>query len=368
MSAHAHSRIRRVVAGATAALLLAAGLTVVTQAVAPLPASAAQDPTQCAGSLSLANGSFEQPAFTGGVTIVDESSIPGWTTTATDRQIEIWRSPGNPRGYPAAQGSQFAELNAFQASMLYQDLATTPGQTLYWSLKHRGREGTDTMSVMIGVPGTALTNVSGSLADGTAAWGTHTGSYTVPAGQTTTRFGFQALTTSTGSPSVGNLLDDISFGTGPCLVSTKTVANLTRGGTTAEVGDTLRYTVTTRNDGGNPALQSVSTDVLPAGIDLVPGSIRIVSGAGAGALTDATGDDRGEYASGSRTLRVRLGEGGTAVAGGSISAGTVTSYTFDATVRADAAATTIVNEARVAFREPVTNLARTSVTQEAVTR
>jgi uncharacterized repeat protein (TIGR01451 family) len=367
VSAHAHSYIRRAIAGATAALLLAAGLTVVTGTVAPLPASAAQDPTQCAGSLSLANGSFEQPAFTAGVSIVNENLVPGWLTTATDNQIEIWRSPGNPRAYPAAQGSQFAELNATQASMLYQDVATTPGQTLYWSLKHRGREGTDTMRVMIGVPGGTLVNVSGPLADGTAAWGTHTGSYTVPAGQTTTRFGFQAVSTATGNQSVGNLLDDIAFGTGPCLISTKTVANLTRGGTTAEVGDTLRYTVTTRNDGGNPALQSISTDVLPAGIDFVPGSLRIVSGAGAGALTDAAGDDRGEYASGSRTLRVRLGEGGTATAGGSISAGTATSYTFDAKVRADAAATTIVNEARVAFREPVTNIDRTSVTQEAVT-
>ncbi|WP_449408978.1 DUF7507 domain-containing protein [Microbacterium maritypicum] len=209
--------------------------------------------------------------------------------------------------------------------------------------------------------------MSGSLADGTAAWGTHTGSYTVPAGQTTTRFGFQAVSTATGNQSVGNLLDDISFGTGPCLISTKTVANLTRGGTTAEIGDTLRYTVTTRNDGGNPALQSISTDVLPAGIDFVPGSIRLVSGAGAGTLTDATGDDRGEYTAGSRTVRVRLGEGGSATAGGSISSGTVTSYTFDAKVRADAAATTIVNEARVAFREPVTNIDRTSVTQETLT-
>ncbi|WP_449408979.1 hypothetical protein [Microbacterium maritypicum] len=153
MSAQAHSYVRRALAGALSALLIAAGLTVVTETVAPLPASAAQDPTQCAGSLALANGSFEQPVITSGVSIVNEGVVPGWFTTATDNQIEIWRSPGNPRAYPAAQGSQFAELNATQASMLYQDLATTPGQTLYWSLKHRGREGTDTMRVMIGVPG-----------------------------------------------------------------------------------------------------------------------------------------------------------------------------------------------------------------------
>lgn len=367
MSAHVRSNFRRFIAGASAALLLAAGLTVVTEAVAPAPAVAAQNPTQCAGSVSLDNGSFEQPAFSGGFIILPESSVPGWLTTATDGQIELWRSPGNPRAYPAGQGSQFAELNANQASMLYQDVATTPGQTLYWSLKHRGRQGNDTMRVMIGVPGGTLTNVSGSITDGTAAWGTHSGSYTVPAGQTLTRFGFQAVSTSTGNATVGNLLDDITFGTGPCLISDKTVQNLTRGGTTAEIGDTLRYTVTTRNGGGNPALQSVSTDVLPAGIDFVPGSIRIVSGPGAGALTDAAADDRGEYVSASRTLRVRLGDAATTTLGGSVGVDAVTSYTFDAKVRTQAAGTTIVNEASVAYREPVTSLARTSTTQEGIT-
>ena len=53
--------------------------------------------------------------------------------------------------------------------------------------------------------------------------------------------------------------------------------------------------------------------------------------------------------------------------GGSISVDAVTSYTFDAKVRTDAAGTTVMNEARVAFREPVTNIDRTSITQETLT-
>ncbi|WP_431070875.1 DUF7507 domain-containing protein [Microbacterium phyllosphaerae] len=365
MSSHAHSSIRRALAGATAALLIAVGLTVVTDTVAPTSASAAQNPTQCADSVSLTNGGFEAPAI-GNATyrLVPEAQVPGWGTNDSQSQIEIWSS--GFQGVPATAGRQFAELNANSASRLFQDVATTPGQTLYWSLKHRGRSGTDTMRVLIGSPSGALVQSGPNLTDGTAAWGSHAGTYTVPAGQTTTRFGFEAVSAAGGSTQ-GNFLDDISFGTGPCLISTKSVANLTRGGSSAEIGDTLRYTVTTRNDGGNPALQSVSTDVLPAGIDFVPGSIRIVSGAGAGALTDATGDDRGEYASGTRTLRVRLGDGGTATAGGSVGVDAVTSYTFDAKVRTEAAGTTIVNEARVAFREPVTNIDRTSTTQEALT-
>ncbi len=170
-----------------------------------------------------------------------------------------------------------------------------------------------------------------------------------------------------GVASVGNFLDDITFGTGPCLLTTKSVTNLTRGGTTAEVGDTLRYTVTTNNGGGNPALQSVSSDVLASGIDFVPGSLKIISGAGTGSLTDATGDDRGSYTSGNRTVQVRLGTGGTATAGGSIGVGASTSYTFDAKVNLSAAASTIVNEARVAFRDDVVGQNRTSVSPETQT-
>ena len=366
MPSHAHSRLRRAVAGATSALLLAAGLTVVTDAVAAPPASAAQDPTQCQNTVSLTNGTFEAPAI-GNATyrLLAENLVPGWYTTDSANQIEIWSS--GFQGVAAAQGRQFAELNANSASMLYQDVPTTPGQTLAWSLKHRARQGTDVMRVVIGVPGGTLVQSGPNLSDTTAAWGSHSGTYTVPAGQTVTRFGFQAVSAGSGNNSVGNFLDDITFGTGPCLVTTKSVANLTRGGTTAEVGDVLRYTVTTRNDGGNPATQSVSTDELPAGVTYVPGSLAIVSGAGTGSQTDAAGDDRGEYSAGTRTVRVRLGDGGTAAAGGFIGVGASTSYTFDVKVDAAAADGVIVNEATVAFHDGVVDQDRTSTSNETQT-
>ncbi|WP_217181110.1 CARDB domain-containing protein [Streptomyces sp. AC495_CC817] len=366
MYSHAQSRFRRAIAGATSALLLAAGLTVVTEAVAPTAASAAQDPTQCQNTVALSNGTFESPAIPNATyRLLDENIVPGWFTDDSANQIEIWSS--GFQGVTAAQGRQFAELNANSASMLYQDVATTPGQTLAWSLKHRARQGTDVMRVMIGVPGGTLTQNGPNLSDTTAAWGSHSGTYTVPAGQTVTRFGFQAVSAGSGSNSVGNFLDDITFGTGPCLITTKSVTNLTRSGTTAEVGDVLRYTVTTRNDGGNPATQSVSTDQLAAGLEYVPGSIKIVSGGGAGALTDASGDDRGEYTSATRSVRVRLGDNGTATAGGSIGVGASTSYSFDAKVAVSAANTTILNEATVAFRDGVVNQNRTSTSNETQT-
>lgn len=366
MSAYAHSRLGRAVAGVTSALLLAAGLTVVTEAVAPTSASAAQNPTQCQGTVALTNGAFESPAIpNSSFRLLDENTVPGWFTDDSANQIEIWSS--GFQGVTAPQGRQFAELNANSASMLYQDVATTPGQTLAWSLKHRARVGTDVMRVMIGVPGGTLVQSGPNLSDTTAAWGSHSGTYTVPAGQTVTRFGFQAVSAGSGNNSVGNFLDDITFGTGPCLITTKSVTNLTRGGTTAEVGDVLRYTVTTVNNGGNPATAAASTDQLASGIDFVPGSIKIVSGAGAGALTDASGDDRGEFTSGTRTVRVRLGDNGTATAGGSIGVGASTSYTFDAKVNVSAAATTVLNEANVAFHDGVANQDRTSTSNEVQT-
>ncbi|MGH3690419.1 MAG: DUF7507 domain-containing protein [Microbacterium sp.] len=366
MRANTRLSIRRAIAGATSALLLAAGLTVVTEVVAPTSASAAQNPTSCQGSVALVNGGFEAPVIpNASVSLVADAQVPGWSTTDSLGQVELWSSGFN--GVPAAAGRQFAELNANSASRLFQDVATTPGQTLSWSLKHRGRSGTDVMRVVIGVPGGTLTQSGPNLSDGTSAWGTHTGTYVVPAGQTVTRFGFEAVSSAGGNASVGNFLDDITFGTGPCLITTKSVTNLTRSGTTAEVGDTLRYTVTTNNGGGNPALQSVSSDVLASGIDFVPGSIKIISGAGTGNLTDATGDDRGNYTSGNRTVQVRLGDGGTATAGGSIGVGASTSYTFDAKVNLSAAATTIVNEAKVAFRDNVVGQDRTSTSQETLT-
>jgi uncharacterized repeat protein (TIGR01451 family) len=357
--------LRRYAALGMVTATVAAGLTVAVDTAVPAPASAAQDPTACVGQIALTNGSFEQPAVAPGTyRLFAQSLVPGWRTTDSLGQIELWGSGFNR--VPAAGGNGFAELNANSPSRLYQDVATTPGQTLSWSLKHRGRSGTDVMRVLIGSPTGALVQSGTNLSDGTTAWGTHTGTYTVPAGQTVTRFAFEAVS-SVGGPATGNFLDEITFGTGPCLVSSKTVTNLTRGGTSAEVGDVLRYTVTTRNDGGNPALQSVSTDVLEDGVDFVPGSLRLVSGPGVGTLTDAAADDRGEYSGADRTVRVRLGDAASATAGGSVGVGTVTSYTFDARVNLSAAGGSVDNEARVAFRDAVANQNRTSVTNATVT-
>ena len=117
----------------------------------------------------------------------------------------------------AYDGGQFSELNCQAYGALYQDVLTVPGATLNWSLAHAGRDGTDTMALLIApvdvaqditdalknkttraaiqeaLNGSITVNgvnvpirnyiVDGNISDGCTAWGVHNGTYTVPAGQ-----------------------------------------------------------------------------------------------------------------------------------------------------------------------------------------
>lgn len=153
---------------------------------------AVTDPTQTTypAQVTLTNGSFEQPTVANNaVVLFDQANVPGWKTTAADGKIEIWGK--GAQGVNAPDGNQLAELNANVVASLYQDVATTPGQVVKWSLQHRGRYGTDTMRVRAGST-TVQTQQGPNITDGNTAWGTYSGFYTVPAGQTTTRFLFDS--------------------------------------------------------------------------------------------------------------------------------------------------------------------------------
>ncbi|MFC4591051.1 Ig-like domain-containing protein [Sphaerisporangium corydalis] len=177
--------------------------------------------------VNLINGSFETPPVTAiDSAIPDASTNPavGWLTTATDHKLEFWHSGqtgGGRVAVPASDGQQFAELNANQASTLYQDLPTVPGTTMTWSLNHRGRLGIDVMRVLIGAPGATVAQIptgaaSPDISDGDIAWGRYTGLYIVPPGQTTTRFAFESVSAAGGNQGVGNFLDGVVFSTPPC--------------------------------------------------------------------------------------------------------------------------------------------------------
>lgn len=334
-------------------IALVAGMAITATSIPASVALAAPVLNDCNSTVALTNGSFELPVVPyDSSTMLQDAQVNGWSTTASDRLIEIWRTPF--LGVTAAAGNQFAELNATQTSTLYQDVATTPGQALRWELMHRGRAGTDTMQVLMGTPGATLT-VAATLSDG-LSWGIHSGIYIVPAGQTTTRFAFKALSTASGDNSVGNFLDAVSFGTGACIVATKTVAN-TSGSPTARVGDTLTYTIAATNGGGNPAQLSSIVDNLPAGLTFVPGSIRTTTGTTTTSLSDASGDDAGEYASATRRVTARIGAGATSTSGGSIAAQETRSLSFQARIDTAAALQTLNNTATVNYTDSLSGTA-----------
>jgi gliding motility-associated-like protein/uncharacterized repeat protein (TIGR01451 family) len=157
----------------------------------------------------IVNESFENPVIpSNSYRILHESAIEGWSTTATDGSIELWSD--RFLGVPAFDGNQFAELNANQNSALYQNLCLTPGTVMAWSLRHRGRAGVDVMRVRIGAD-LASATVQATMSDDNDAWGYYSGFYTVPTGQVNTTFIFEAVSTATGSLSVGNLIDDIQI-------------------------------------------------------------------------------------------------------------------------------------------------------------
>lgn len=130
---------------------------------------------------------------------------------------------------------------------------------------------------------------------------------------------------------------------------TKSVVNV-NGNATAQPGDTLEYTVSFPNTGGDTAANAVMRDVVAAGSTFVPGGLAVTAGANTGPKTDAAGDDQGEYDAASRTVRVRLGTGATATTGGTLAPGTTTTVRFRVTIDRAAAGTTLANTAQLDYR------------------
>ena len=219
----------------------------------------------------LQNGDFELPDVEE-LTAGDKSNYQYpvgtedlvWKTTGSDQQVEIvnengWTHDADYKNSQGAQnGKQYAELNCQAAGALYQDVLTVPGTSLNWQLYHRGRNGSDTMYLVIaptdGVDGiTTQTQLNGlidkikgnqsgyresdgyyllEITDNNNSWhGYASGSndrpaYEVPSSQYMTRFFFVAGNTASEDPTVGNLLDNVQFTTG-LLPAEEGEANLT---------------------------------------------------------------------------------------------------------------------------------------------
>ncbi len=99
-------------------------------------------------------------------------------------------------------------------------------------------------------------------------------------------------------------------------------------------GDVLEYTITAQNGGNDTSKNSVLTDVVPAGLAFVPGSIEVLQGGALGVKTDAAGDDTGEYDAANKVVTVRVGAGATKAIGGKVAPGETVKVRFKAKVTA----------------------------------
>jgi RNA polymerase sigma factor (sigma-70 family) len=243
--------------------------------------------TSCGPNAALPQGDFETPPVDPGAGKFQSSSTTAWNTTEPDQLIEFWRNGDGIAGanggleMTAESGEQWVELNANEASALYQDVQTLPGHEMRWTVWHRARalDGrdpaatTDTMAVQIGAAGASFTpDSSTTIADSASKWVEHTGVYIVPAGQTSTRFQFIAISTASGNNSVGNFLDNISFSTVPCLTTTTTVSNSNPDHASPQPGDVLTYLTTAKNVGGDRATDVTVANPAPANTTEVSGS------------------------------------------------------------------------------------------------
>jgi|GEM_PF-847156 len=122
-------------------------------------------------------------------------------------------------------------------------------------------------------------------------------------------------------------------------------------------GDVLEYSVTVRNDPAaqDGAVEVVLTDLIPANSFYVPGSLKITAtttdAAPVGPLTDAAGDDSGEYDATKKEITVRLGALATALVGGTLNPTASMTVGFRVTIDPDLVKDTLVsNQAKVTFK------------------
>jgi uncharacterized repeat protein (TIGR01451 family) len=305
------------------------------------PAVVQSLPACAANGVALADGSFETPAESGSAVtfLPSPGGLGPWQTT--DSQFELWSNAA--LGVASADGAQHVELNAFIAGTLYQAIATTPGSQIEWSFAHRARlvtgatgSAVDTMRLLIG-SSLAAGISQGDFADNDSAWVTHAGLYTVPAGQTTTVFAFQAVSSSTADASRGNFLDSVSFATTPCLDVAASIAD--DNGGSVHPGDVLTIAISATNVGNSSAGDVRLASTVPAQTTYRPGSLRI----GGVPVSDGAGDDAGELSGGVPTWRV--GAGASAAAGGSLAPSAAATATYQVIVGLGASGTIAVGGA-----------------------
>lgn len=104
----------------------------------------------------------------------------------------------------------------------------------------------------------------------------------------------------------------------------------------ADINEVLTYTLTGGNNGPGDANSVVITDTLPSTVTYLPGSLQIIDAPGVtpGIQSDMAGDDMAEYISNGlyRTIRFRIGTGGTSNSGGTLAPNKTYKVQFKVTV------------------------------------
>lgn len=131
--------------------------------------------------------------------------------------VEIWGT--GFLGVPAAQGTNFVELNAYVSSMIYQNLYLVNGDNISYYFRHRARvSGVEQAGMVIEDQNQVniATIYATTLPSSTGAWSVNQGVYTFTGTTGLYRVGFRALTVG-GDPSLGNFLDDVKISMNPII-------------------------------------------------------------------------------------------------------------------------------------------------------
>ena len=170
---------------------------------------------------AMVNGGFELPSFGPAPLFhqIPQGTVPGWRTTASDGQIEIWNNGFG--GFASYEGTQHAEVNATRTGTLYQDVPGIPaGVVVGFQFAHRGRYAVaDVMRFTLtdlgadNAPGGGDDTVlyTQAVTDSTA-WRFYTGTGITTLGNTV-RFTFATIS-SGGLAEGGNFIDAADFGFG----------------------------------------------------------------------------------------------------------------------------------------------------------
>ncbi len=134
----------------------------------------------------------------------------------------------------------------------------------------------------------------------------------------------------------------------PEIDATKSGVDLDGGQTTD--GDFIEYSITVTNTGADAAENVTIVDPIPTATTFVSGSLQIVSGSGAGAKTNAAGDDQAEHDAANGDVVFRVGAGATAFTGGTLAAGASATVSFEVRIIPGTPKNTVIsNQADVSW-------------------